>query len=102
MWCDTIKLGSVTNTVGDDGEVSETIEWGTDVFCEIKSVNYKEFYEANAKGFKPTFVVKMHSIEYEYQEYCQHKSITYRVIRSYRTNDFCELTLERLINNGNA
>lgn len=84
----------------------------TSLFCEEKSVKYREFYQAMSTGLIPEKIISMNKYEYylfmqdSIRKYCKVKhSITgslieYTIIREYEVDsDNIELTLTRGIEN---
>ena len=67
------------------------------VFGRLRSVGYRERYEAMAHGLKPELVLAlMHDFEYKDESMCRISGVDYRILRTYRTEaDGIELTLER-------
>lgn len=72
---------------------------GRDVFCGVKSVGMKEFYEADAAGLKPEIVfVLTDYLEYENETHLTYNGETYRVLRTYRKGLALELVCYREVN----
>lgn len=73
-----------------DGDVKH------DVFCSVRSVGMKEFYQANATDFHPEvkFVLADY-LDYNGETLAIHDSQLYRIIRTYRTGIELELTAEK-------
>lgn len=67
------------------------------VYGRIRSVGYRERYEAMAHGLKPELVLALaHDFEYRGESMARIGGNTYRVIRTYLTEaDGIELTLQR-------
>lgn len=67
-----------------------------DVFCGIRSIGFREFYQSAATDFRPelTFILADH-LDYSNEKLVQHNGQTYRVLRTYRTGQALELTVER-------
>ena len=97
---DICYLGDIkdkTNSLGDAGE--EVVYSEKHVFCNQKSIGYREFYEAQATGFKPEIMLEMSSFSYAMQKYVKYNNVEYKVVRTYTKGlDKIELTLERGIN----
>lgn len=54
------------------------------VYAEVKSVGYREFYEAAAKGFKPEIkFVLPHKQDYNNEMQLTYNGVNYDVIRTY-------------------
>lgn len=90
---DTIKLigaSPVARGVFASSTVSER-----EVFCEIRSVNRNELYQARAIGLDPTIVFALAIAEdYEGEKELIYKGVQYSVIRTYLTDDGIEITAE--------
>lgn len=68
-------------------------------FVNVKSVGYREFYEAQANGFKPEIILEMSSFSYNMQEYILFNDVVYKVIKTYQKGlDSIEITLQREVN----
>lgn len=77
-----------------NGAVRE--ETTRDVFCELRSIGMREFYEANAKDFHPEakFILADY-LDYDGETLCQHNGTLYRILRTYRIGMALEITVER-------
>lgn len=70
-----------------------------DVFCEVRSVGMREFYQAQATGLKPEIVFVLSDyLEYEDETEVIYNSETYRVLRTYRKGLALEMTCYREVN----
>lgn len=67
------------------------------VYCTVRSVSYRERYEAQAHGLRPEIIVKLADPEeYRGESLCEIEGVPYRVLHEYLTRDGgIELTLER-------
>lgn len=75
--------------IADDGTSRE-------VFCEVRSIGQKEFYDSYATDFYPELkLVLADHLDYEGERLVQYESQRYRVIRTYRAGQSLELTVER-------
>ena len=74
----------------DGGEDSRT------VFCDLRSIGMKEFYEANARDFYPEkkFVLADY-LEYDDEELVEYEGKRYRVLRTFRTGQELEIVVTR-------
>ena len=74
----------------DTGEPSRT------VFCDLRSIGQKEFYEASARDFYPEkkFVLADY-LEYEDEELVEYEGRRYRVLRTFRTGQELEIIVTR-------
>lgn len=79
-----------------DSTVKETTR---DVFAEIKSVGYTEFYQAKSAGIEPSIIfVLADYMEYDGEKIVLFDSVRYRVIRTYTNGQTIELTCEVVTN----
>ncbi len=67
-----------------------------DVFCNVRSIGMREFYQANATDFHPEvkFVLADY-LDYNGETKAIHDGQLYRIIRTYRTGIELELTAEK-------
>lgn len=76
-----------------DGRQTETMR---SVLCGIRSVGYREFYESHATDFHPELkFVLADYLDYEGETLVVYQGQRYRVLRTYRTGQELELTVER-------
>lgn len=67
-----------------------------DVFCGVRSVGQKEFYEANARDFYPEMkFVLADYLEYDNEPLVEYNGKRYRVLRTYRAGQELEITVTR-------
>lgn len=67
-----------------------------DVFCAVRSVGMKEFYQANATDFHPEIkFVLADYLDYHGEPMAIHDGQLYRILRTYRTGIELELTAEK-------
>ena len=66
------------------------------VFCRVKSIGMKEFYQAQAVGLQPeiTFVLPDY-LEYNGQARVEYGGVDYRILRTYRASHELELVCYR-------
>lgn len=76
-------------------------EYGKDdvkreVFCGVRSIGMREFYAASTTDFHPelTLILADH-LDYNNETLVDYDGQRYRVLRTYRTGQELELTLER-------
>lgn len=95
---EVIKLIHQARTVDEYGDPSIK-ETGRDVFCELRSIGMKEFYQAHAVGFQPEvkFVLADY-LDYNDELIVEHADQRYRVLRVYRTGQELELVCYREVN----
>lgn len=73
------------------GDISET---ETDLFCEIRSVGFRETYAAAAVGIKPEVMVRLADyFDYQGQPFVRLDGVLYKVYRTYRDGIALDLTL---------
>ena len=67
-----------------------------DVFCRVRSIGMKEFYQANATDFHPEakFILADY-LDYNGETMAIHNGQLYRILRTYRTGIELELTAEK-------
>ena len=76
-------------------------EYGKDdikreVFCGFRSIGMKEFYAASTTDFHPEAkLVLADYLDYNGETLADYDGQRYRIIRTYRTGQELELTLER-------
>lgn len=67
-----------------------------EVFCKIRSVGMKEFYQAQAADFYPELVfVLADYLDYNGEQLVQHEGQVYNVLRTYRTGQELEIVVAR-------
>lgn len=66
------------------------------VFCGVRSIGQKEFYEAQAVDFYPEikFILADH-LDYEGERLCEYKGQRYSVLRTFRTGQELEIVVAR-------
>lgn len=70
-----------------------------DVFAELRSVGYSEYYAAKSAGIEPSIVfVLADYLEYDNEKIVLFNDEQYRVIRTYTNGQTIELTCERATN----
>lgn len=96
MYNDIIKLLAITETTNAQGDLIETIT-ERQVFAKRKSVKMSEAYAAMATGLKAELIfVLADYLDYDGEDYIEHNSIRYRVLRTYvmESNEL-EITVTR-------
>lgn len=75
-------------------EIGDTIEKFTQkmIFCEVKSINAQEFYNAHRQKFKLSKMFIINADDYNEELYVMFKNKRYRVVRTYE-KDFTHLEL---------
>ena len=67
-----------------------------EVFCTFRSIGMKEFYAANSTDFHPELkLVLADYLDYNGETLADYNGQRYRILRTYRTGQELELTLER-------
>lgn len=67
-----------------------------DVFCRLRSIGMKEFYEAHARDFYPEVVfILADYLDYANEQLVEHNGQRYTVLRTYRTGQELELVAAR-------
>lgn len=70
-----------------------------DVFCGLRSIGQKEFYQAQAVGLQPELkFVLADYLDYNDEPLVTYNGQRYRVLRTYRTGQEIELTCYREVN----
>lgn len=100
MWNSFILI-SESESVNQYGDIVP-VETQRTVFGNEESVGMKEFYQAQATGFKPEVKVTLTNwLDYQgehrikYTPFGFDKEISFKIIRTYRKGEALELTLER-------
>lgn len=90
-----IKLIKAVQTQDEYGVWRETLT-SRQVFCDVRSVNRSEFFEAGRSGLNPEFVFTVFFADYEDETLLEFDSKTYSIYRTYLTrSDTLELYAER-------
>ena len=68
------------------------------VFCYVKSVGFREYFEALSQSLHPSFVFVLRDYaEYHGEKVCTYHGTRYRIIRTYITmQNTIELTVEEV------
>ncbi len=88
--CDLINKVMSTDSLG----FPKATETKTTVFCEVKSVNRNEYFEAGKAGLTPAYQFTINSIEYGGQNELEYSGVRYGIYRTYSTGDYTELYVE--------
>ena len=81
-------MNEILTLIGPGGEPR-------DVFCAVRSVGLREFYQASATDYHPEIkFVLADYLDYNGETLAQHNGQFYRIIRTYRTGQELELTAE--------
>lgn len=97
MFDESIKLRRLTipdEEVDEYGNLLQPQTTDTDVYAEVLSVGYKEFYEAAASGYKPEIKFKIADCsDYNGEQQIVYDGEVYDVIRTYRAPRSYELEI---------
>jgi hypothetical protein len=105
MWTDELVLISCATEADatDTNERGFPVQVGDEmkdtVYANIKSVGYREFYEAQKAGYTAEMKFEIFCEEYDGQKIAVHDGQRYKVLRTYRDPDkpdLIELTLSDL------
>lgn len=93
-------LSLVQQTIGVDDYGDQVLtETTRDVFCGIRSIGQKEFYQAHAVGLQPEIkFVLADYLDYNDETLVEYNGQRYRVLRTYRTGQEIELVCYREVN----
>lgn len=72
------------------------VESRREVFCGFRSIGMREFYAASTTDFRPELrLILADYLDYDDETMVEYNGKLYRVLRTYRTGQELELTLER-------
>lgn len=90
-----ISRQQATDEYGDP-VITET---SREVFCGIRSIGQKEFYQAHGAGLQPEIkFVLADYLDYEGETLVVHNDQRYRILRTYRAGQELELVCYREVN----
>lgn len=93
-----LTLIQQTTSVDAYGD-SVLTETARDVFCGLRSIGQKEFYQAQAVGLQPELkFVLADYLDYNDETLVAYNGQRYRVIRTFRTGQELELVCSREVN----
>lgn len=97
MWDNIAYLGTIKEIDNGYGDLVENVVYVEQpIFLNKKSVSYSEFYQAQAKGYKPELIIEVNLLDYNLEEYVLYENVEYKVIKTYqKKEDTIEITLER-------
>ena len=100
MRADVIEL--ITENAEAHGVHDTVTETAREVYCTVRSVTRREFYDALNAGVRPEYVFVLALAEdYQDERVVRYKGLKYRVVRTYMTeDDGIEITCERSDENG--
>ena len=94
-----LKLIQQTQSVDDSGDPVLTEVSRREVFCGIRSIGQKEFYQAQAVGLQPELkFVLADYLDYNDETLVEYNGQLYRVLRTYRAGQEIELVCYREVN----
>ena len=94
---ETIKLISVTYA-NDEYGVSRKTETSREVYCNVSSVSFSEFFQGGQAGLKPEYRFTMFAPDYANETIVEYNEVRYSVYRTYKArNDSIELYVERKV-----
>lgn len=96
MFNDVAVLIKKVNT-GNVDEYGDYIfsEERTEVFVNVKSVKYSEFYTAQVAGYNPQIIFEIADYyDYDGQPLIEYENVLYKVIRTYRTTIALEIVCQ--------
>lgn len=107
--CDeAIKLVKQSKTVDRTGDTIIT-ETERTVFAKLQDIGMREFYQAQANGFKPVIkFILPDFLEYQNEQIIKYQPFggveeTFNVVRTYRNGNELEITCDRgVISDANA
>ena len=92
---DVIYLLTATRTKNKYGVSVDTYEKRM-VYCQVSSINEREFFEAGRSGLNPEYRFTMFSGDYNGEETIEYQDKTYTVYRTYlKRSDAIELYVMR-------
>lgn len=92
---DVISLISVTRVQDDYGDWTETLQ-KRQVYCQVNSIQQREFFEAGRNGLNPQYRFTIFFGDYQDEELVEFNGKTYSIYRTYlKKNDQLELYVER-------
>ena len=90
-------LTLISETPEAHGVFDAVTEKETQVFCTVRSVGMNEAYQAMSNGLKPTFVFVLSDYsDYHGEKICNYHETRYRIVRTYRSGQSIELTVEEV------
>lgn len=91
-----VDIELLKKVITQDELLQEKITFSSrNVIAKVKSINFKEFYQAKTVKFNPSIIFIIHAFEYENEDYIKYENKNYSVLRTYYTDDDkVELTCE--------
>lgn len=67
------------------------------VFCKVMSVTGNEYWRARENDIFPAFVFRLSdAIEYQGEKICVYNGTRYRIVRTYTSEQYIDLTVEEI------
>ncbi len=74
-------------------------ETSREIFCSVRSIGQKEFYQAQAVGLQPEIKFLLADyLDYDNEQHVEYEGQRYRVLRTYRAGQELELICYREVN----
>lgn len=67
------------------------------VLCNIKSIGYTEFYQAQSVGLRPEIKVQLRLVDLDDVTHFKYQDKLYKVIRFYKKEDISEIILTSMV-----
>lgn len=67
------------------------------IFCNVKSVGFSEFYQAQSAGFKPEIKIETKLIDLTNVTHVKLNNTMYKVLRIYKKQDITEIILTSMV-----
>lgn len=75
---------------------AQRVETRREVLCGIRSIGMGEFYSSSATDYHPELkLILADYLDYDDETLADYNGVRYRILRTYRTGQELELTLER-------
>ena len=91
MWKSIIELGKETEAIVS-GEPIKSITYKS-VYASKKAVTNAEFYKASALGLKPELIFRLHTFDYDDEQFVKFNDKVYTILRAAESGEFLEITI---------
>ena len=89
-------MNEVAVLIKREYEGATQVETRHEVLCGFRSIGQREFYAANSTDYRPELkLVLADYLDYDGETLAIYNGQWYRILRTYRTGQELELTLER-------